>query len=300
MFQKKHSDNEKITLLNNEFFINRQNGEQIERITDTNLVIGSVHYHLECQSTADGTIMYRIFEYDSQIALQSSELSQNKLTVNFPNTAILYLRHNKNTPDEMTIEIRVPGATCSYRVPVMKVQNYSVEDIFAKKLFFLIPFHIFTYEQNFEEYEANEQKLWELTREYEFIVEKLNGYADTGVVEEYTKSTIIDMSKKVLEHLAKKYSNVKEEVGAIMGGKILDYPAKDILNQGRAEGRAEGRVEGRVEGRMQAVLELLGELGVVPEEIEKKINEERDVDVLSRWLKLAARAESVDAFVKGM
>ena len=85
-----------------------------------------------------------------------------------------------------------------------------------------------------------------------------------------------------------------------MGGKILDYPAKDILNQGRAEGRAEGRVEGRVEGRMQAVLELLGELGVVPEEIEKKINEERDVDVLSRWLKLAARAESVDEFVKGM
>lgn len=32
MFQKKYSDNEKITLLNNEFFINRQNGEQIERI----------------------------------------------------------------------------------------------------------------------------------------------------------------------------------------------------------------------------------------------------------------------------
>ena len=51
---------------------------------------------------------------------------------------------------------------------------------------------------------------------------------------------------------------------------------------------------------MQAVLELLGELGVVPEEIEKKINEERDVDVLSRWLKLAASAESVDEFVKGM
>lgn len=50
---------------------------------------------------------------------------------------------------------------------------------------------------------------------------------------------IIDMSKKVLEHLATKYSNVKEGVGAIMGGKILDYPAKDILNRGRAEGRTE-------------------------------------------------------------
>ena len=43
----------------------------------------------------------------------------------------------------------------------------------------------------------------------------------------------------VLEHLATKYSNVKEGVGTIMGRKILDYPAKDILNRGRAEGRAE-------------------------------------------------------------
>ena len=46
---------------------------------------------------------------------------------------------------------------------------------------------------------------------------------------------------KSLEHLAKKYSKVREGVGAIMGGKILDYPAKQALNQGRAEGRAEER-----------------------------------------------------------
>ena len=127
MFHKRHSDNEQIQLLNNEFFVNRQNGEQVERITDTHFMIGSIRYHLECQSTADGTMMYRIFEYDSQIALQDSEVSENKLTVNFPNTAILYLRHNKNTPEQMQIELRVPGATCSYLVPVMKVQNKFTE-----------------------------------------------------------------------------------------------------------------------------------------------------------------------------
>ena len=43
---------------------------------------------------------------------------------------------------------------------------------------------------------------------------------------------------KSLEHLAKKYSKVREGVGAIMGGKILDYPAKQALNQGRAEERS--------------------------------------------------------------
>ena len=95
IFQRNHRSDEKITLLNNDFFITGQNGEQKQRITDTNFIIGSVHYHLECQSSDDGTIVYRIFEYDSQIALQSSVISNNKLVVNFPHSAILYLRHNK-------------------------------------------------------------------------------------------------------------------------------------------------------------------------------------------------------------
>lgn len=35
-----------------------------------------------------------------------------------------------------------------------------------------------------------------------------------------------------------------------MGGKVLEYEAKDILNRGRAEGRDEGRREGRAEGEI--------------------------------------------------
>ena len=244
MFHKRHNDKEKITVLNNEFFINKQDGKQVERITDTHFLIGTIRYHLECQSTADGTMMYRIFEYDSQIALQAGEVSGDKLTVKFPNTAILYLRHNRNTPDRMQIEICVPGATCSYSVPVMKVQNYTIESIFEKKLFFLIPFHLFTYEKDFKVYEENPQKLSELTMVYEELAEKLNKSEENGDIDAYTKSMIVDMSKKVLEHLAMKYSNVKKEVGAIMGGKILDYPAKELLNQGRIEGEQVGLKKG--------------------------------------------------------
>ena len=243
MFQKKHSKKEKITVLNNEFFLNRQDGKQAKRITDTSFMIGSDHYHLECQSTADGTIMYRVFEYDSQIALQDSKMRKNKLVVKFPSTAVLYLRHNEQTPDQMMMEIRVPGATCSYPVPILKVQNYTIEDIFEKDLLFLIPFHLFAYEKDFQEYESDEKRLTELTHVYEGIVEKLDTYAMERRIDEYTKRTIIDMSKKVLEHLTKKYSNIKERVGAIMGGKILDYEAKDILNAGRAEGLTLGKKE---------------------------------------------------------
>ncbi len=122
-------------------------------------MIGSVRYHLECQSTIDGIIMYRLFEYDSQIALQNSELHGNKLIVQFPNTSVLYLRHNKYTTNEMLVKIRARGGFCIYSVPVMKVQNYSIEEIFEKNLLFLIPFYLFSYEQYFPEYETDEKKL---------------------------------------------------------------------------------------------------------------------------------------------
>lgn len=38
-----------------------------------------------------------------------------------------------------------------------------------------------------------------------------------------------------------------------MGGKVLNYEAKDILNRGRAEGRREGREAGRTEGEAAGI-----------------------------------------------
>ena len=40
---------------------------------------------------------------------------------------------------------------------------------------------------------------------------------------------------KYEETILKTNTNLREGVGTVMGGKILDYPAKDALNQGRAE-----------------------------------------------------------------
>ena len=140
------------------------------------------------------------------------------------------------------------------------------------------------YEKDFKEYDTDEQKLEELTKVYEELVEKLEAYTEGQVIDGYTKETIIDMSKKVLEHLAKKYSKVREGVGAVMGGKILDYPEKQSLNQGR------------VEERRQMLIEILEEKGEVSEELQKMIQEESDLEVLKRSGKLALKVESVNQF----
>ncbi len=74
-----------------------------------------------------------------------------------------------------------------------------------------------------------------MTAVYEELAEKLNKCEKDGDIDAYTKSMIVDMSKKVLEHLAIKYSNVKKEAGAVMGGKILDYPTKTFWRNAQRE-----------------------------------------------------------------
>lgn len=61
--------------------------------------------------------------------------------------------------------------------------------------------------------------------------------------------------------------------------------------------KKEGREEGREEGRRLSILECLEEFGEIPKELQDEINTQTDIEVLRKWLKLAARAESLEEFV---
>jgi hypothetical protein len=182
-------------------------------------------------------MMVRIFEYDAQIALDDGSVSGNVLTVTFPKSAVLFLRHNGETPDTMHIRMVTPGGTAEYTVPVVKVQQYSLDDIFTKNLLFFLPFYIFSHEKDFPSYESDKTELQKLEREYIRIKKQLDELQKAGNISEFVKSAICAMTNHVLELIAQNYENVREGVGHIMGGKILEYEAKTIWQEGRDEER---------------------------------------------------------------
>ena len=73
-----------------------------------------------------------------------------------------------------------------------------------------------------------------------------------------------------------------------------------ILREMLRDERAEGGAEGRVEGKAEDVLVLLQEIGPVSDELREKIINEKDMSVLLKWLKLAAKSESVQKFEENM
>ena len=100
---------DKVTQNNNEFFFTGEDGSQDRMISDSHLTIGGRHFHIECQSTSDGNMVVRMFEYDVQIAMRHAEKKRARYTVKFPQSAVLYLRSTRNTPDYKEICIQVPG-----------------------------------------------------------------------------------------------------------------------------------------------------------------------------------------------
>lgn len=247
IFGEDYAGNEKVEFHPNEHFINQQDAAGRKRITDTNFIIfgkKKKKYHIECESSLpDGRMTIRLFEYDAQIALDEGEIVHETLTVTFPNTAVLYLRTYKKTPDKMRYVIKTPGGSVEYDVPIMKVQEYSLEDIFSKNLLLLIPFYIFSHEKGFLVYNSSEQKLAELKAEYQVILERLDKLEQEGKLGAFDKRTIIELSRDVIKEIAQKYENVQKGVGEMMVGALIETEARTILNRGKDEGRNETKKE---------------------------------------------------------
>ena len=63
---------------------------------------------------------------------------------------------------------------------------------------------------------------------------------------------------------------------------------REMLDEEKAEGKAEGKAED--------IIDLLSDLGIVPEKLREKILEEKDLDVLRFYLKIAAAANTISEF----
>lgn len=240
VFHEKYKLWDKVDVFHNEFFIGDRN--QKERITDSYIGIGDKRYHAECQSSTDGTIMVRIFEYDAQIAAENAGLEVGKATFTFPYSVLLYLRCSSKTPRTMQAAYRVPNGCISYEIPILKVPEYMADEILTKELYLIIPFHIFAYEKELEDMNGDPEKLEGLLDIYRRFARVLQRKVEEGRLTEYERLVIRDMTVKVADNLAAKWTNVKKGVEDIMGGAILELEVDRI----KAEGEAAGLINGMI------------------------------------------------------
>lgn len=275
VFHRDYKMTEKIELWAGEHHILAGNQEKLDkRITDSTIYIGENIYHLECQSNPDGSMVLRMVEYDFHIALENAMEVEMGYEVRFPESAVLYLRHNENTPNEIHMRIIFPGNTSvNYSVPVIKTQQYSEEDIVGKQLYFLIPYYILRYEHISEE-----ECLKEISQEYPRLYQGMIDAKHAGVLNEYDMSNIVDFTNRLVEYIFQGNLRMKSEVSAVMAGEVLETYADRMIAKGMEEGIEKGMergIERGIErGSIQTTIKMAREFGMSEEKLVERLMEE--------------------------
>ena len=204
---------------------NEHEGKNGEVITDSCLRIGDKVYHFECQSADDRTMAIRMIEYDFAIALEFNEKKGRDYILRFPHSAVLQLRSCKSTPDFLEVQVIFPdGKLYDYRVPVIKIENYTKEDIFQKKLFMLLPFYIMRYEKRKKQLEKHKKELYELMEEYEYIGKQLEQSRDKSDL----YMNMITLIKEIANYIFREEENIRKGLGDVMGGQILELESERL------------------------------------------------------------------------
>ena len=116
--------------------------------------------------------------------------------------------------------------------------------------------------------------------------------------------------KRVMEENKEAYSNMDNdtrEMLEVMTSVKFSEPHRTMEREERysmlkaiEDMIEDGRTEGKVVGKIESILELLEDIGHVPQRLVELIRAEDNMSMLNKWLKSAARASSIAEFEANM
>ena len=123
------------------------------------------------------------------------------------------------------------------------------------------------------------------------LTDDLEG-ADTvrRLIEQYGEHKENKLYKSVMNLIVRANQDKFKEV------KTMCEALEELMKDEMEAKKAEGKMEGKTEGKAESVLDLLVDLGEVPEKLQAEIMGQKNPEILKQWIKYAARAETVEAF----
>lgn len=242
-------------------------------ITDLFFQLDDRIFHVECQSSADGRMIIRVMEYAMSIALENAVQNEDgSFTMKFPGSCVVYLRSTNKTPDKMVMHVAFPnGEDVAVDVPLLKVKEYTKDQLFQKNLLMLLPYYLMRYEDDcreagkMENQEEADRKMAVFMEECEDLLKQLSVKC-SAKEQQYMFQTLADLIIEIAMYLAP--GNEREKVEA-MGGTIIKTRAQIL------------REEGEVKKAKDTALKL-SKKGMNPDEIAEVL--EYSIDTVRQWI----------------
>lgn len=123
-----------------------------------------------------------------------------------------------------------------------------------------------------------------------------NGCPELVSLLQYMKETHLDNPEILVKDL--RIEKIAEIVEEVKQSDEWEAVKMSILSIGIDHGKILGEADGKLNGKRDSIFILLKELGPVPENIKSKILNQTDMNILDAWVVKAARAKSVEDFIK--
>ena len=171
------------------------------------------------------------------------------------------------------------GKTTRYKhLPSTVIIFITQEDIFGRDR------AIYTFTEQCEEF--SDLPLDDGTKKIFLNMTSKNGRPELISLLQYMKNTTIDNPEVKIKD--KRIITLDKIVNEVKQSEEWEAVKMNILEIGIEKGIEQGKAA--------SILELLEETGKVSEQLRQKILDQHDSEILSKWLKLAAKAETIEEF----
>ena len=143
------------------------------------LVGGTDYYHVECQIKNEQEMVIRMFAYDVRFAITHAKtMNENtgEVTLYFPRSVVIYPEKNEAIPDHLQCRVVFQdNSEHIYKIPTVKIQTYSLEEIHRKHLILFIPYAILRLRPKLargRKHPLTEKELTEFVKEAIFVLKE--------------------------------------------------------------------------------------------------------------------------------
>ena len=191
-----------------------ENKDLKRTLADSILTInGRDSYHIEAQMTEDEEIVFRFIEYGFGYAYKNRTFIDGGERMVFPRPCILYLDEGKKdkVPDEYKLTLLFEDqGEFTYKVPLVKLQNMSVEELNRKKMIALLPFQLLKLRKKIENLrtEENLEELQNLVMND--IIESIYENETVGNISHSDALDLIELTTKLYMKIYSKYKELEE------------------------------------------------------------------------------------------
>lgn len=256
-----------------------RDGDMIE--SDHVFRIHDVTYHFEFQYTNDGTMAFRVWEYDVKLALRDYKLNEKQMEFNFPKLCVVYIARNGNYPKE-SLELKInfqDGQHIVFKVPVIRLQDYGLDVINGKKLWLFYPFMALQFAADMKgKKHLSEQ---EVLNNYREMIDHIESAYNSGEITIDEDTTLLEAIQKTNRHTMKKHQEIMKGVEDMVS-QTLELKHKQIRQEAAAEAAAEATKETelkmllsmKIEGMPKQAIVRIAKRQNIPEEEVNRILED--------------------------